>query len=97
MTTISTDDVKHLASLSALQLSDGEVEALRGDIEAILGYVEQLGELDTSGVEPTYQLTGLENVWRDDVVDTEADTMTEALLALSGDSQERQFKVPKVL
>ena len=32
----------------------------------ILGYVEQLAELDTSGVEPTYQVTALENVWRND-------------------------------
>ena len=96
MTTISTDDVKHLASLSALSLGDDEIEALREDIEAILGYVEQLNELDTTGVEPTYQVTGLENVWRDDAVQADNVTTTQ-LLDLAADAHEQQFKVPKVL
>ena len=68
MSTITTDDVRHLAQLSNLQLTDDEVENLRDDLENILGYIEQLGEIDTTGVEPTYQVTGLENVWRDDEV-----------------------------
>lgn len=96
MTTISTDDVKHLASLSALSLSDDEIQSLRGDIEAILGYVEQLNTLDTTGVEPTYQVTGLENVWRTDTVQ-ESGVETETLLGLAADSHDQQFKVPKVL
>ena len=96
MTTISIDDVKHLASLSALSLGDDEIAALRGDIEAILAYVEQLGELDTTGIEPTYQVTGLKNVWRDDVV-RQSDVSTETLLGLSAAAHDQQFKVPKVL
>ena len=62
MSTITTDDVRHLAQLSNLQISDDEVDTLRGDLENILGYIEQLSELDTSGEEPTYQVTALENV-----------------------------------
>jgi len=69
MTNVSLDDVQHLAQLSSLQLNSNEADELRADIEGILEYVEQLSELDTSGVEPTYQVTDLENVWRDDVVD----------------------------
>ena len=68
MTTITINDVQRLASLSSLHLSDSEVQALQGDLERIIKYIEQLGELDTTGVEPTYQVTGLENVWRDDEV-----------------------------
>lgn len=97
MTTISNDDVKHLASLSALELSDDETESLRADLEAILGYVQQLDELDTTGVEPTYQVTGLENIWRSDIVEDQPDSMVETLLALSDSPKEQQFKVPKVL
>ena len=95
-TSVTRDDVLHLASLSSLQLSDDEVTALQTDITNILDHVAQLDELDTSGVEPTYQVTDLENVMRDDVVvKSEADR--EALLALAPDRKDDQIKVPKVL
>jgi aspartyl-tRNA(Asn)/glutamyl-tRNA(Gln) amidotransferase subunit C len=96
MTDISRDDVLHLAQLSSLQLADDEVSALQQNIGDILGYVAQLGELDTEGVAPTYQVTGLENVWRDDAVQTGSVTR-EQLLALAPDSSDGQVKVPKVL
>ena len=96
MTQISRDDVQHLAQLSSLQLADDEVDALQTDISNILGYVEQLGELDTSGVEPTYQVTDLQNVWRNDSV-IDYGISREALLELSQESSDNQVKVPKVL
>ena len=96
MTVISRDDVQHLAQLSSLQLTDEELGSLQTDIGNILGYIEQLGELDTTGVEPTYQVTGLENVWRDDLV-IKSDVTREELLALSTESASNQVKVPKVL
>lgn len=95
-TTISRDDVLHLAQLSSLQLSDDEVESLQGDLGSILEYVKQLGELDTSGVEPTYQVTDLENVWRKDT-EQKHPADREKLLALAPDSAQHQIKVPKVL
>lgn len=96
MTQISVDDVHHLAQLSSLQLADEEVEALRSDLEKILDYIQQLSELDTSGVEPTYQVTDLQNVWRDDVID-DYGIDKSALLALAPDAENDQVKVPKVL
>ena len=96
MTQISTDDVHHLARLSSLQLDDTEVESLRADLENIVGYIEQLSELDTSGVEPTYQVTDLQNVWRDDVVD-DYSISKDDLLALAPAAEAQQIKVPKVL
>lgn len=96
MTHVTIDDVQHLARLSSLSLSDGETESLRGDLEQILGYIEQLGELDTAGVDPTYQVTDLENVWRDDIVQTH-EVKSEQLIALASQHQENQIKVPKVL
>lgn len=96
MTQISRDDVLHLAQLSSLQLADDEVDALQQDIESIIGYIEQLGELNTDGVEPTYQVTGLSNVWRDDVV-VDAGVTREQLLALAPGQQSGAVKVPKVL
>jgi aspartyl-tRNA(Asn)/glutamyl-tRNA(Gln) amidotransferase subunit C len=96
MTQISRDDVQHLAQLSSLQLGDDQIDGLQKDIDAILGYIEQLGELDTTGVEPTYQVTALENVWRDDVV-IDDQINREQLLDLSHEPTDHQVKVPKVL
>lgn len=95
MTNISTSDIQHLASLSSLALADDEVDGLRQDLENIIGYIEQLGELDTSGVEPTYQVTGLENVWREDEV--QPGIYRDELLNLAPEKQNHQVKVPQVL
>ena len=96
MTQISTTDVQHLAQLSSLQLDEAETENLRSDLESIVGYIEQLSELDTSGVEPTYQVTDLQNVWREDVVNNYG-IDKDALLALAPATEAQQIKVPKVL
>ena len=96
MTQISRDDVQHLAQLSSLQLADDETDSLQMDIENILGYVEQLSQLDTTGVEPTYQVTGLTNVWRDDTV-IDYGVARETLLALAPEKTIDSVKVPKVL
>lgn len=96
MTQISRDDVAHLARLGSLTLSDDEITSLQADIAGILAYIDQLGELDTSGVEPTYQVTDRENIWRDDEV-VEEPVTREDLLALAADTLDDQVKVPKVL
>ncbi|MNQ26895.1 Aspartyl/glutamyl-tRNA(Asn/Gln) amidotransferase subunit C [compost metagenome] len=96
MTNISRDDVRHLAQLSSLQLDDSEIDALQMDLGNILGYVEQLAELNTEGVDPTYQVTDLRNVWRDDSV-VDYKVSREQLLELSPESYAHQVKVPKVL
>jgi len=95
MTVISNDDVQHLAQLSSLSLQDEEIDRLRQDLTQIVSYFDQLAELDTDGVEPTYQVTGLENVWRDDVVETPA-VSRDDLLRLAP-TKDNQLKVPRVL
>lgn len=96
MTQISRDDVLHLAQLSSLQLADDEIDALQGDLESIVAYINQLAELDTSGVEPTYQVTDLENVYRDDTV-IDYGVSREDLLARAPEQASSSVKVPKVL
>lgn len=92
---ISKNDVVRLAQLSNVTLQDDETEGLARDIEAILGYVTQLDELNTDNVEPTYQVTGLTNVMRKDEV--HAGVARGALLELAPDKKDDQIKVPKVL
>jgi len=96
MSSITNDDVRHLAQLSSLQLTDDEIVHLQVDLANILAYIDQLNELDTTGVEPTYQVTGLENVWRDDLVST-SDANREVLLSLAPETGDNSVKVPKVL
>lgn len=96
MTDISADDVRHLAQLSSLQLSDEEIPALQADLGNILGYIDQLSELGTIDVEPTYQVTDLQNVWREDVIDTYG-LDRETLIGLAPVAEAHQIKVPKVL
>ena len=96
MTEITKDDVLHLAQLSSLQLTDEEIDAQRDDLEHIVSYIEQLSELDTTGVEPTYQVTGLTNVWREDQVDEHV-VRGDELVQLAAEYQDGHVKVPKVL
>lgn len=96
MTQISRDDVQYLAQLSNLELTDSEVDSLGRDLANILEYIEQLSGLDTEGIEPTYQVTDLQNVWRKDEKGNYG-LERDALLQLAPDSQDSQVKVPKVL
>jgi len=96
MTQITREVVLHLAQLSNLQLGYDEINGLQTDISSILGYVEKLNELDTNNIEPTYQVTGLSNVWRDDKIINYGVTREE-LLMRAPEMSENQVKVPKVL
>ncbi|MBQ6355443.1 Asp-tRNA(Asn)/Glu-tRNA(Gln) amidotransferase subunit GatC [Candidatus Saccharibacteria bacterium] len=93
---ITREEINHLAMLSNFSLEDAEAEALGQDLSQIIEYISQLDELDTEGIEPTYQVFEMENVWRDDEIKAqEADR--EALLALAPEAEDNQIKVPKVL
>lgn len=96
MAKLSRDDVLKLAALSKLKLTDEEVERLRGELSEILDYVELLNSVDTSGLEPTYQVTGLKNVMRPDEV-KDYGYKTEDLLKNAPAVQDNQFKVKRVL
>lgn len=63
---LSKDDVKHLADLSALQLSDAELETFRKQFDSTLEYVENMSELDTKSVEASKHLSGQNNVFFED-------------------------------
>ncbi|MBQ9485157.1 Asp-tRNA(Asn)/Glu-tRNA(Gln) amidotransferase subunit GatC [Candidatus Saccharibacteria bacterium] len=93
---VNCETIKHLAKLSDFALSEKEIESLTGDLQNIIKYISQLDELDTEGVEPTYQVFEMENVWRDDEI-LEQDASREELLALTKEEKENQIKVPRVL
>lgn len=93
---VTEQDINHLANLSNISLEQSEKDVLKRDLANILKYIGKLDELDTSGVEPTYQVIEMENVWRpDDILAQDADR--EALLSLTKEENDHQIKVPKVL
>lgn len=96
MSNISIDDVRRIAKLSGFVLSDEELEGYRQQFEAILAYIDRLDSVDTSGVEPTYQVTGLQNVMRDDRV-IDYGVSREELLKNTHEQQDGQIKVRRVL
>lgn len=90
------EDILHLAKLSNLSLEESEIEGLQRDLDNIVGYISQLDELNTEGVEPTYQVFEMENVWRADEIKPQ-DATREQLLALAPDQAQNMIKVQKVL
>ncbi len=67
MVELSKKDMLNLAHLARIELSDDEVAEFSKDLNTILVFIEQLKDVDTNGLKPTYQVTGLINVMRDDV------------------------------
>lgn len=65
-TVLSKEQVEHVAKLADLKLTEKEAAKFQKQLSEILDYVRQLNKLDTKGVEPTSQVTGLENVFRED-------------------------------
>lgn len=96
MSAITDEEMGALAKLSMLKLGKKETAALKVDIQNILGYVQTLDELNTDGVEPTYRLNDLKNMFRSDEVD-QTQVGRDQMLALAPDSTDNQVKIPKVL
>ncbi len=81
MTKLTATDVRHIAKLCRLHLSEKDVGKFSGELTKILGFVEKLQEVNTQNAEPTPQATGLRNVLREDrLTSEEAEETPEALL-----------------
>ena len=93
---ITREEILRLAEMSGLTFADSEIENLEKDLGGILDYVATLDELDTDGVEPTYQVFDMQNVWREDEVE-KFEAERADLLALATEVQDNQIKVPKIL
>lgn len=93
---VNCETIKHLAGLSDFAISDEQTETLTRNLQDIIKYISELDSLDTEGVEPTYQVFEMENVWRDDELVTQ-DATREELLAMTKEEKDNQIKVPRVL
>ena len=87
--------VKRVAHLARIRVADDEVEALKGELNAILGFVEQLNEVDVAGVEPMTSVLPMAMRQREDRV-TEGGIAAD-ILGNAPASEEQFFLVPKVV
>ena len=94
---LTKEQVEKLAQLARLNLTPEELERFSGEMTDILDHVGVLGEVDTSGVAETAQVTGLANVVREDKVDGDF-CEPEALLEASPfEKQDHQIKIKRMM
>ena len=91
---ITIKDVEHVAKLARLELTEAEKEKYTKQLGAILDYVQQMNEVDTSNVEPMSHAIPLKNVMREDEVDYEQ--TREELMQNAPAKEYGFFKVPKI-
>ena len=92
---ISREEVRHVARLARLHLTDDEAERMREQLDAILAYIDKLRELDVEGVEPTAHAVPLVNVMRDDAL--VPCLPQEQALANAPDRADEFFRVPRII
>jgi aspartyl-tRNA(Asn)/glutamyl-tRNA(Gln) amidotransferase subunit C len=92
---VSKGQVRHIAKLARIAMSDKELERLVPELNGIIGWVEQLGEVNTDGVEPLTAVIDQKLRLRDDLVND--GDIREAVLANAPEAQHGFFAVPKVI
>lgn len=92
---VTLADVDHIAALARLGLAPAERESLRAELEAILGYVDQLRDLETADVEPTIRMVQVQAPLREDRVTNPESP--ETLLAGAPERDGTFLRVPKIL
>lgn len=92
---VSSQQVRHIAKLARIAMSEEEIERLVPELNNILGWVEQLGEVDTDGVEPLTAVIEQKLRFRGDVVND--GNIRDEILANAPDAEHGFFAVPKVI
>ncbi len=92
---VDTKQVRHIAKLARIAMSDSEIETMVPELNNIIGWIEQLGEVKTDGVEPLTAVIAQNLRLRDDVIDD--GNIRDEILANAPDAQHGFFAVPKVI
>lgn len=92
---LTKQQVTHVAHLARIRVSEAEADRLSGDLSRILGWVEQLGEVDTDGVEPMRSVTPMAAKLRADAI-TDG-RIPDQVLANAPETAESFYVVPKVV
>ena len=92
---INQQDVEHVARLARLSLNPDDLKTMTGQMDAILGYVDKLNELDTTGIEPMAHAVPMSNAFREDQI-TEP-IGVERALQNAPQRADNYFRVPKII
>ena len=92
---ITLDEVRHVARLARLQLDDGEIATLQGELNALLVHFADLRGVDTLGIEPASHAVAVQNVWAEDVA--RPGLSREAALRNAPLSRAGLFVVPMII
>ncbi len=92
---LTDEEVRHIALLARLGISDAEVEKFRNQLSSILENMDILQQVDTTGLEPTSQSVALENVYRED--ETRPSLPVTEVLSNAPGQEDNSFKVNAVL
>lgn len=90
-------DIEKVALLARLELTEAEIKEFGGQLGQILGYIEQLKQIDVEGIEPTAHAAAVYNVYREDVEQTDRFLTQEEALANAPETAHDQVKMPKVI
>lgn len=90
-------NIDHLAKLANLPLSASEAKELESQLQETLSVVDQLNQVDTKNTKPTSQVTGLENVFRPDLIDSTRILTQEQALQNAPNTHQGYFVVPAVI
>lgn len=93
---LTSQEVEHIAKLARLSLNKDEKEKFTEQLSSILDYVKQLQEVDTNGVTPTAQVTGLENVMSQDAISEVDDKTKKAILDNAPEVEDNLIKAKSV-
>jgi aspartyl-tRNA(Asn)/glutamyl-tRNA(Gln) amidotransferase subunit C len=92
---IDREEVKHVARLARLELSEEEIERFTAQLSAILEYMDQLNEVNTEGIEPTSHILEFTNVFKKDQV--EIGPWGSVSLSNAPAQEHKHYKVPKII
>ncbi|HEX7166198.1 MAG TPA: Asp-tRNA(Asn)/Glu-tRNA(Gln) amidotransferase subunit GatC [Acidimicrobiales bacterium] len=95
MSRITQDDVRHVAKLARLDITEEEVATFTGQLEAVLDHARDVEALDVEGVPPTAHPLPIENVFRDDTPRPSVDR--DEVLAMAPAAEDNRFRVPRIL
>ncbi len=92
---LSRKEVEHVAMLARLSLRDDEIEEVGAQLSSILEFVEKINRIDTEGVEPTYHVLPIKNVWRQD--EQRPPLVQEDTFSNAPQREGSYFRVPRIL
>ncbi|MFJ5965895.1 Asp-tRNA(Asn)/Glu-tRNA(Gln) amidotransferase subunit GatC [Bacillus sp. NPDC093026] len=95
MSRISIEEVKHVAHLARLAITEEEAEMFTEQLDSIISFAEQLNEVDTENVEPTTHVLKMKNVMREDVPNKSLSI--EAVMKNAPDHKDGYIRVPSIL